>query len=408
MTPWLRKFIVAAFVVFLHYVPQITVWMDQSERYCDWWSRRLRAVDLAGHGGLGGRRGRRRLARLAARPAVADAVVQPPLPPLAHQRSAAAVVPPAEENAHLVDAVWVVAVAAIVGSLLWRRSPLVRWAAVARPTPAAGADPLRADASLAKLGRVDGPAAAAANVAAGGRSRRRAGLLLRLRRMVVAPQHGRRPMARLFSQCPPAVREQAVLFRHALSPFRETMQSLPRVIYQTDRRFAIRNGRTYFENGRATPMVQAPSLFQAARREGGRDDPAGILPSLPPRPRATGRLLPLLFSRRRGARGPLRALVDSAGKCPLLDRSAEPGVRHGDARRGGRGVPSALGLNAAYLRPRKPGSPTMAHVLVFIFGDRPTNGGTSGRVGPCTLLTVLPSDGQPPLGCCFCVRPCMH
>ena len=73
-----------------------------------------------------------------------------------------------------------------------------------------------------------------------------------------------------------ALSKEATVYRNALSPFRETGQSLPRFIFQTDRELKIHDGRTWFERRtplpsgrgagvRETPTQDCRSLFQAAR-----------------------------------------------------------------------------------------------------------------------------------------------
>jgi len=53
-----------------------------------------------------------------------------------------------------------------------------------------------------------------------------------------------------------------------------------------------------------------------------------------------------------------------------------------------------VGLERRVARPRKPGWPGSAQALVFIFGDRPTNAGTDGLVGPSSLDTHR-AQGRP-------------
>ncbi len=63
-----------------------------------------------------------------------------------------------------------------------------------------------------------------------------------------------------------ALSKEATVYRNALSPFRETVQSLPRFVFQTDRELTIHDGRTWFEaDDRETPTPDCASLFPAAR-----------------------------------------------------------------------------------------------------------------------------------------------
>jgi hypothetical protein len=61
---------------------------------------------------------------------------------------------------------------------------------------------------------------------------------------------------------------QAVLFRGGLSPGEATQQSLPRLIFQTDNEYVVRDGQSLL-NGRALlPAMQTASLFEAGRLHG--------------------------------------------------------------------------------------------------------------------------------------------
>ena len=62
---------------------------------------------------------------------------------------------------------------------------------------------------------------------------------------------------------------QAVVFPHALTGGDETHVSIPRFLYQTERRIRRRRGRLHWVDGDTwTPTDETPSLFQAARDAG--------------------------------------------------------------------------------------------------------------------------------------------
>jgi len=60
---------------------------------------------------------------------------------------------------------------------------------------------------------------------------------------------------------------QSIVFRQARSPSEDTKYSLPRLIYQTDLGFVWHDGNTYWVDGdKETPATETPSLFQLARQ----------------------------------------------------------------------------------------------------------------------------------------------
>jgi len=61
--------------------------------------------------------------------------------------------------------------------------------------------------------------------------------------------------------------EQSIWFRHALSPYDYTRQSMPRLLYQTQAQFVQRAGQTYLcPGGEETPSSEMPSVFAMAHR----------------------------------------------------------------------------------------------------------------------------------------------
>lgn len=63
--------------------------------------------------------------------------------------------------------------------------------------------------------------------------------------------------------------EQAIVFREARSPGDDTEYSLPRLIYQCDSSFVVRDGQTYWkEQDKEVLTRNVPSLFQLAREQG--------------------------------------------------------------------------------------------------------------------------------------------
>ena len=63
--------------------------------------------------------------------------------------------------------------------------------------------------------------------------------------------------------------EESILFREARSPYHSTELSLPRLIFQTDRQFVTRHGEVHCEDGEASvPARTLPSLFQLGRQHG--------------------------------------------------------------------------------------------------------------------------------------------
>ena len=259
-----RKFVVALFVVFLHYVPQITLFMDPEERYCGWWGRAdlarifggafLLAVVAMTLDALVRRSGSFWLKRIFNHVFLALLV-----------SGLLAAFPAFTENhPHVVLALWIVALVAIAGSLVWRRSPLVRGAVVfclifSPLIPLLFVQML----TWHSWSPPSEPGAVHANREWGPsvflfvfdewswlRSTRDGEFL---------------PMF----QNTRALCEQATLYRRAISPDRNTMQSLPRFIFQTDKTFVVGNRETWFRDGdREVPTREFPSLFLSARKHG--------------------------------------------------------------------------------------------------------------------------------------------
>ena len=71
-------------------------------------------------------------------------------------------------------------------------------------------------------------------------------------------------------------------------------------------------------------------------------------------------------------------------------------------------MPSALGLNAAWARPGSPARRRWPRTAWSSSATGRQRAEFPRRVGPWSLLTVLPSEGQPPPGARCCDRPCMH
>ena len=171
----------------------------------------------------------------------------------------------AEDHLQLVNVLWVVALVGIAGSFLWRRSRLVHGAAalclIFSPLmPILFVQMLTWPQWSQSLGPL--PAIPPAD---------RAGTPVFL---FVFDEWSwlRSTRDDQFLPMLPNVRtlcEQSVVFRRTVSPHRDTMQSLPRFIFQTAQTFAVGNGRTTFQNGPGeTPSCELPSLFSAARRNG--------------------------------------------------------------------------------------------------------------------------------------------
>lgn len=260
-----KKFIVAWFVVFLHYVPQITLWQSENERYTAWWGQdnllRILAGSLLVAGvavavdALLGRYGPVWLKRLFNHSFL-----------LALASGLLAAFPAfADKHPAWVDGLWLAAILVIIASLLWPRSALVRYAAIfclvfsplipvlfvqmlTWPTWSEPPAPLPADAEEATSGT---PV------------------------IVVVFDEWSWLRSTRDGQLPPCfknVRELAghsVVFQNALSPYRETMQSLPRIIFQTDREFVVRDGTASLDgNGKSVSTAEAGSLFTTAREHG--------------------------------------------------------------------------------------------------------------------------------------------
>ena len=239
--------------------------MSEEERYSDWWNWSYPAKILAG------------MLLLAAAIMAADGLVRRFGSPWMKRAfdhvfllalvsgMLAAFSAFAEDHAPLVNVLWAMALIAIIGSFLWRRSRLVQGGA----TLCLIFSPLMPVLFVQMLtwpcwSESPGPLPAIAPSQRTGtpvflfvfdewswlRSTRDGQFL---------------PMfANVRALC-----ERSVVFRQAVSPHRDTMQSLPRFIFQTGQTFVVGRGQTAFEDGEGqTPSRELPSLFPSARRHG--------------------------------------------------------------------------------------------------------------------------------------------
>jgi hypothetical protein len=258
-----KRLTVAAFVVFLHYVPGITLFMKEEERYCGWWSAANAVRILAGTVVLAAAAvGLDGLWRRLGRPwpkRVFDHLFL-----LALVSGLLAAFPAmAEQHPRAVNWLWGIALLAIAVSLALRSSRLVRAGAALSLILA----PLMPILFVQMLGwprwhETREP----------------------LPQVPLAKEAGTPVFVFVFDewswlrstsggQWLPELRnvralcQQAVVCTQAVSPHRDTQQSLPRIIYQTAETFAVRDGRTLFEESQE-PTTQFPSLFRRARQQG--------------------------------------------------------------------------------------------------------------------------------------------
>jgi hypothetical protein len=266
----LKRALVALLVIFLHYVPQITAWMHQGERYCDWWSLAEPAKILVG------------LVLLTAAALGLDALVRRcrwagwkrlfnHVFLLALASGLLAAFPAfTDEYPQAVRCLWIVALLAILGSLCWRRSPLVRLATVfclvLSPLPAILLLPM-----LTWRSWWEAPEPWPTAQTARAEEKPPAGTPVFLFvfdewSWLRSTQEGEFLPRFVHIR---ALGRQAVVFRQAISPHRDTMQSLPRFIYQTGATFAIEQEDARFYDGDAVvPSRQFPSLFRWAHERG--------------------------------------------------------------------------------------------------------------------------------------------
>jgi hypothetical protein len=281
-TRLLTKYLVAVLVVFLHYTPQIMVWMSEDERYCDGWGPTQLLGIAAG------------TLLLAAAALALDAMIERSgsglLKRLFQHAFLLALVSGVlaacfsflKERPQTADLLWAVALAAVAGSFFWKRSPLVRWAKTAclifSPLP------------LVLLGQMSAWHWWSESPDPLPQAR---------------PSDTRGTPVFLFvfdewswlrssddGQWLPGfvhareLAEQSVVFTKAVSPDRDTMQSLPRFLFQNERTLRICAGGLRFEGEegdrsnlpRSGPPgawhkldqspFSAPSLFVPARECG--------------------------------------------------------------------------------------------------------------------------------------------
>jgi hypothetical protein len=325
----LKRAIAAVLVVFLHYVPQITLWMDPEERYTAQWSRANLARIVLGTLILAGAAlGLDALVRRFGHPWLKRLFNHAFLVVLVSGVLAAF---PAMIDRYpaIVPVTWSVALVAIAASLFSRRQWLVSAAATAcvvfsplvviligqMLTWKTWAEPVEslkmAVATRTEAGEGDSPIFVERKL---GQSPERKLGQSPERKLGQSPERksGQSPVfIFLFDgwswvrttrdgQFTPNLKNtrelcrQAILYRRAVSPFNHTMQSLPRLIFQTDRTFAIRGEQTVFLLGLGegaqpgatgilpvlsqgtgkmpvapvVPTTECPSIFTSARQHG--------------------------------------------------------------------------------------------------------------------------------------------
>ena len=268
---WLQKCLVALLVVFLHFASQLKYLTNPSSRYDLLWTRHQGGALLLamfglglgvgllalGVGALARRVGRPGLERLLAHVFVA-AVVSGVL----------AIVPSLvglTVDSYAVRLAWLAAAAGIGYSLAKPRSPLPRLAAkfclVLSPAPFIMAaqvlcwSPWATDAgehiAAPKAGNAGPPVFV---------------IVFDEWSYWRSTTDGRfRPFFRNVR----ALCERAVCFRRALAPYHYTRQSVPRLMFQNDRRAEIGRGYLYWRDGVPPVRLDAtPGLFQAAKEQG--------------------------------------------------------------------------------------------------------------------------------------------
>jgi hypothetical protein len=279
-----RRAVAAVFIVFLHYVPQITLYMEDDERYFGRWGLGNVARIAVGVLLLSGMALaidwliRRRAAAWAIR-------VYHHLFLVALLSGMLAAFPAyASEHPWIVAAIWCIGLAVITGSLLWRKSRLVRFASIlclifSPLVPILFIEMLLWPRWSEPL---DTLPTAGQSVGAG------PSVFIFVFDEWSWPRSSRD--GRFTAQFPhlQALSNEATVYRNALSPFRETVQSLARFVFQTDHELTIHDGRTWFEADdnisprpplarermgegrgvREVPTQYCRSLFQAARDAG--------------------------------------------------------------------------------------------------------------------------------------------
>ncbi len=258
----LRRAVVAVFVVFLHYVPQITLYMDDGERYFGRWG--LGNVARIALGVL----------LLAGAALVIDGAIRRWAPAWAtrlyHHVFLVALLSgllaafPAYTSEHpgFVATAWGIGLTLIAVSLFWRKSQLVRYASLlclifSPLLPILFGEMLLWPRWTEPLE----PIPAATQVDDAGPP-----VFIFVFDEWSWPRSSRDGQFTADFPHLQALSKEATVYRHALSPFRETGQSLPRFIFQTDRELMIHDGRTWFAaDDKETPTQRCRSLFQAAR-----------------------------------------------------------------------------------------------------------------------------------------------
>lgn len=283
----LRRAVAAIFVVFLHYVPQITLYMEDDERYFGRWG--LGNVARIGLGVL-------LLAALALSVEwVLRRWTRAWATRLFHHLFLVALLSgllaafPAYTSEHprVVAAAWCIGLTLIAGSLCWQKSRLVHLAGIFCLVFAPLVPLLFVEMLL--WPRWNEP-------------------LETIPAVVQADEPGPSVLIFVFDEWSwprssrdghftadfphlQALSKGATVYRNALSPFRETVQSLSRFVFQTDRELTIHDGRTWFAADdqppplppagghhapvpdrmgagpgmKETPTQQCPSLFQTVR-----------------------------------------------------------------------------------------------------------------------------------------------
>lgn len=269
-----RRAIAAVFVVFLHYVPQITLYMDDGERYFGRWG-----LDNVARIAIG-------VLLLAGVALVIDALRRWAAAwavRLFHHLFLVALLSgvlaafPAYTAEHpgSVAAAWCIGLTVIAGSLFWRKSQLVHFAGIlclifSPLIPILFVEMLlwpRWNEPLDPL-----PVAVQSETTG-------ASVFIFVFDEWSWPRSSRDGQFTADFPHLQALSKEATVYRNAISPFWETSQSLPRLVFQTGWELKIHDGRTWFEtddnlsphspaNGqglRETPTQDCRSLFQAAR-----------------------------------------------------------------------------------------------------------------------------------------------
>ena len=283
-----KKYIIALFVVFLHYAPQIAARTVEANRYYDLWGASDAAAIILGMLLLAG--------LLLGLDAVVSRLGSPTVRRLFNHLYLVALTSgllaavPAFVNDHpnVVQLIWMGAMAVIGFSFGWPRSRLVRWAGncclIFSPAVVLVSIQMftwstwSATAESLPVAREPGQELVSKPVprdAARGLGEGRS-------RLSDEPGDGTPVFLFVFDEwsytrstkndqfrpCFKNVRklcQQAVMYCRALSPGDCTMQSLPRIIFQRDKEFVLRDGGTFFEDGQAMVPTDRGSLFEISR-----------------------------------------------------------------------------------------------------------------------------------------------